>query len=132
MKSLLLAAALLTTPALAHNHDTSIRTPTKPKVYRTFTYETPCALDVSLQTQFDTCKVVETRETGGSLRTRNIFSNRFGLTIKSWFDKEKGFMTWDSHNKFAYKWQYRVSGVADQGSWSMVMPGFLLQNVSWD
>jgi len=89
-------------------------------------------LDVSLQTQFDTCKVVETRETGGSLRTRNIFSNRFGLTIKSWFDKEKGFMTWDSHNKFAYKWQYRVSGVQDQGSWSMVMPGFLLQNVSWD
>jgi len=132
MKSLLLAAALLTTPALAHNHDTSVRTPTTPKVYRTFTYETPCALDVSLQTQFDTCKVVETRETGGSLRTRNIFSNRFGLTIKSWFDKEKGFMTWDSHNKFAYKWQYRVSGVADQGSWSMVMPGFLLQNVSWD
>jgi len=132
MKSLLLAAALLTTPAFAHNHDATVKTPTTPKVYRTFTYETPCALDVSLQTQFDTCKVVETRETGGSLRTRNIFSNRFGLTIKSWFDKEKGFMTWDSHNKFAYKWQYRVSGVADQGSWSMVMPGFLLQNVSWD
>jgi len=132
MKSLLLAAALLTTPAFAHNHDAAVRTPTTPKVYRTFTYETPCALDVSLQTQFDTCKVVETRETGGSLRTRNIYSNRFGLTIKSWFDKEKGFMTWDSHNKFAYKWQYRVSGVADQGAWSMVMPGFLLQNVSWD
>jgi len=132
MKSLLLTAALLTTPALAHNHDAAVRTPTIPKVYRTFTYETPCALDVSLQTQFDTCKVVETRETGGSLRTRNIYSNRFGLTIKSWFDKEKGFMTWDSHNKFAYKWQYRVSGVADQGAWSMVMPGFLLQNVSWD
>jgi len=132
MKSLLLAAALLTTPALAHNHDVTVKTPTTPKVYRTFTYETPCALDVSLQTQFDTCKVVETRETGGSLRTRNIYSNRFGLTIKSWFDKEKGFMTWDSHNKFAYKWQYRVSGVQDQGSWSMVMPGFLLQNVSWD
>jgi len=132
MKSLLLATALLTTPALAHNHDSAVRTPTTPKVYRTFTYETPCALDVSLQTQFDTCKVVETRETGGSLRTRNIYSNRFGLTIKSWFDKERGFMTWDSHNKFAYKWQYKVSGVADQGSWSMVMPGFLLQNVSWD
>jgi len=132
MKSLLLTAALLTTPAFAHNHDAAVRTPSTPKVYRTFTYETPCALDVSLQTQFDTCKVVETRETGGSLRTRNIYSNRFGLTIKSWFDKEKGFMTWDSHNKFAYKWQYRVSGVADQGAWSMVMPGFLLQNVSWD
>jgi len=131
MKSLLLAAALLTTPVFAETTTTTL-TPTTPKVYRTFTYETPCALDVSLQTQFDTCKVVETRETGGSLRTRNIYSNRFGLTIKSWFDKKKGFMTWDSHNKFAYKWQYRVSGVADQGSWSMVMPGFLLQNVSWD
>ena len=67
-----------------------------------------------------------------SLRTRNIYSNKFGLTIKSWFDKEKGFMTWDSHNKFAYKWDYKVSGVDDQGSWSMVMPGVLLQNVSWD
>jgi len=132
MKSLLLAVTLLTTPAFAHNHDAAVRTPTTPKVYRTFTYETPCGLDVSLQTQFDTCKVVETRETGGSLRTRNIYSNRFGLTIKSWFDKKKGFMTWDSHNKFAYKWQYKVSGVADQGAWSMVMPGFLLQNVSWD
>ena len=76
--------------------------PVKPKVYRPFVYETACALDSNLQTQFDTCKVVETRETGGALRTRNIYSNRFGLTIKSWFDKEKGFMTWDSHNKFAY------------------------------
>jgi len=126
MKQLIPLLLLLSTPAFAQT------TPKAPKVYRSFTYETPCALDVSLQTQFDTCKVVETRETGGSLRTRNIYSNRFGLTIKSWFDKEKGFMTWDSHNKFAYKWQYRVSGVADQGAWSMVMPGFLLQNVSWD
>ena len=104
----------------------------KPKVYRPFTYETPCALDSGLQTQFDTCKVVETRETGGALRTRNIYSNRFGLTIKSWFDKQKGFMTWDSHNKFAYKWEYKVAGTGERGAWSLVMPGFLLQNVSWD
>ena len=104
----------------------------KPKVYRPFTYETPCALDSGLQTQFDTCKVVETRETGGALRTRNIYSNRFGLTIKSWFDKQKGFMTWDSHNKFAYKWEYKVAGTGEQGAWSLVMPGFLLQNVSCD
>ena len=104
----------------------------KPKIYRPFTYETPCALDSGLQTQFDTCKVVETRETGGALRTRNIYSNRFGLTNKSWFDKQKGFMTWDSHNKFAYKWEYKVAGTGEQGAWSLVMPGFLLQNVSWD
>lgn len=106
--------------------------PVKPKVYRPFVYETPCALEAGLQTYYDTCKVVETRETGGALRTRNIFSNKFGLTIKSWFDKEKGFMTWDSHNKFAYKWEYKVAGVGEQGAWSMVMPGVLLQNVSWD
>lgn len=128
MRSLLLAAMLLTGSAFAQTAPASV----KPKVYRPFTYETPCALEAGLQTYFDTCKVVETRETGGALRTRNIFSNRFGLTIKSWFDKEKGFMTWDSHNKFAYKWEYKVSGVQDEGNWSMVMPGFLLQNVSWD
>lgn len=128
MKSLLLAAVLMTGTAFAQTAPGA----TKPKVYRPFVYETPCALEAGLQTYFDTCKVVETRETGGGLRTRNIFSNKFGLTIKSWFDKEKGFMTWDSHNKFAYKWDYKVAGVGEQGSWSMVMPGFLLQNVSWD
>lgn len=123
MNSLLLATVLLaqTTPDVV-----------KAKVYRPFVYETPCALEAGLQTYFDTCKVIETRETGGALRTRNIFSNKFGLTIKSRFDKEKGFVTWDSHNKFEYKWDYKVSGVQDEGSWSMVMPGFLLQNVSWD
>lgn len=128
MKSLILAAVLLTGTAFAQ----TAPAPAKPKVYRPFVYETPCALDNGVITQFDTCKVVETREKGGALRTRNIFSNKFGLTIKSWFDKEKGFMTWDSHNKFAYKWEYKVSGVDQQGAWSLVMPGFLLQNVSWD
>jgi hypothetical protein len=127
MKQLLLLTALLfASPALAQT------APAKPKTYRPFTYETPCALESSLQTYHDVCKVVETRETGGALRTRNIFSNKFGLTIKSWFDKEKGFMTWDSHNKFAYKWEYKVGGINQEGAWSMVMPGFLLQNVSWD
>jgi hypothetical protein len=122
---LLLTVLLFASPALA-------QTAPKPKTYRPFTYETPCALESSLQTYHDVCKVVETRETGGALRTRNIFSNKFGLTIKSWFDKEKGFMTWDSHNKFAYKWEYKVGGINQEGAWSMVMPGFLLQNVSWD
>ena len=128
MKRLIPLLILLTGSAFAQ----TAPVPTKPKVYRPFTYETACALDSSLQTQFDTCKVVETRETGGALRTRNIYSNKFSLTIKSWFDKEKGFMTWDSHNKFAYKWEYKVSGVDREGAWTLVMPGFLLQNVSWD
>ena len=125
MKSLILAAVLLTGSAFA-------QTAPKPKVYRPFVYETACALDSGLQTQFDTCKVVETRETGGALRTRNIFSNKFGLTIKGRFDKEQGYMTWDSHNKFEYKWEYKVGGVNEEGAWTYVMPGFLLQNVSWD
>ena len=125
MKSLILAAILLSGSAFA-------QTAPKPKVYRPFTYETPCALDSGLQTQFDTCKVVETRETGGALRTRNIFSNKFALTIKGRFDKEKGYVTWDSHNKFEYKWDYKVGGVNEEGAWTYVMPGFLLQNVSWD
>ena len=128
MKRLIPLLILLTAPAFAQTAPTVA----KPKVYRPFTYETPCALDSNLQTQFDTCKVVETRETGGALRTRNIFSNKHGLTIRGRFDKVKGYMTWDSHNKYEYKWEYKVGGNQESGSWTYVMPGFLLQNVSWD
>jgi hypothetical protein len=81
---------------------------------------------------YDTCKIVETREVGGALRTRNIFSNRFRLTIKGRFDKQKGYMTWDNYNKREYKWEYKVGGQDNDGAWTYVMPGFLLQNVSWD
>ena len=105
------------------------------KTYRPFRYETACLLEAGIQTYPDVCVVIETRETGGALRTRNIFSNKHGLTIKGRFDKEKGYMTWDSHNKFEYKWNYKVggSGGADGlGAWTYVMPGFLVQNVSWD
>ena len=65
----------------------------KTKVYRPFVYETNCILEYGIQTYYDVCKVIETRETGGALRTRNIFSNKFGLTIKGRFDKEKGYVT---------------------------------------
>ena len=41
-------------------------------------------------------------------------------------------MTWDSYNKFEYKWEYKVGGVGDQGAHTYVMPGLLIQNVSWD
>ena len=102
------------------------------QIYRPFTYETPCALEAQKEFQIDTCKVVETREKGGALRTRNIYSNRFQLTIKGRFDKEKGYMTWASHNKFEYKFEYKVGSVDGLGAWSYVMPGFLVQNVSWD
>ena len=126
MKKLLaLAAVLSTSPVFA-------QTVTTKKEYRPFTYETACALESKDEFLMDTCKVVETRETGGALRTRAIFSNRFGLTIKSYSDKEKGFLTWDSHNKFAYKWEYKVGGVDGLGAWTVVMPSFYVQNVSWD
>ena len=126
INKLLLAAVLMTSPVFAQT------TPKPPKTYKPFVYETPCILETGLQTYEDTCKVVETRETGGALRTRAIFSNRFKLTIKSYFDSKKGFMTYDSHNKFSYKYEYKVGGVDGLGAWTYVMPGFLLQNVSWD
>ena len=82
-KLLLLTALLFATPSFAQT------APAKPKTYRPFRYETSCALQDGQYFLTDLCVVVETRETGGALRTRNIFSNRFGLTIKSWFEKGK-------------------------------------------
>ena len=102
--------------------------PKPPKIYRPFVYETPCILETGLQTYEDVCKVIETRETGGALRTRNIFSNKWKLTIKGRFDKTLGYMTWDSHNKREYKWEYKIGGMG----WVYVMPGVLLQNISFD
>ena len=68
--------------------------------------------------------------------TLNCFMlNKHSLTIKGRFDKEKGYMTWDSHNKFEYKWEYKIGGTGGTdglGAWTYVMPGFLVQNVSWD
>ena len=121
-KLIFLAALLFSSPVFAQ----------ETKTYRPFRYETPCILEAGIQTYPDVCVVIETRETGGALRTRNIFSNKHALTIKGRFDKEKGYMTWDSHNKFEYKWEYKVGGVQELGAWTVVMPGFLVQNISWD
>jgi len=127
-KFLILASLFIASPAFAQETPK----PAEKHIYRPFRYETPCMLEAGLATYPDTCVVIETREKGGALRTRNIFSNRHGLTIKGRFDKTQGYMTWDSHNKYEYKWEYKVSGVNDQGAWTYVMPGFLVQNVSWD
>ena len=129
MKKLFLMAMLLTSPAFAQTTPPPV--PQK-YLYRPFRYETPCMLEAGLATYPDTCVVVETREKGGALRTRNIFSDKHGLTSKGRFDKEQGYMTWDSHNKYEYKWEYKIGGSEDPGAWTYVMPGFLLQNVSWD
>jgi hypothetical protein len=128
MKSIFLIASLfLTVPSFAQT-----QTVVQKKEYRPFRYETSCALETKQEFEMDECVVIETREKGGALRTRNIYSNRFKLTIKGRFDKEKGYMTWDSHNKYEYKWEYKVGGVDGLGAWTYVMPGVLLQNVSWD
>jgi hypothetical protein len=115
-KLLILATLLISSPAIAA------------ETYRPFRYETPCVLEAGIQTYEDTCVVIETREKTGALRTRNIFSNRLGLTIKGRFDKERGYMTWDSHNKYEYKWEYKAAG----SGWTYVMPGLLVENISWD
>lgn len=127
-KLFVLGAVLFASPSFAQTQEV-----VQQKTYRPFRYETPCVLESKNQVHEDVCVVVETRETGGALRTRNIFSNRFSLTIKGRFDSKKGYMTWDSHNKYEYKWEYKVGGVQGTwGSWTYVMPGFLVQNVSWD
>ena len=115
-KLLILATLLFSSPVIAS------------ETYRPFRYETTCVLESVADTHSDICVVIETREKNGALRTRNIFSNKFGLTIKGRFDKQKGYMTWDSHNKFEYKWDYKVAG----SGWTYVMPGFIVENVSWD
>jgi hypothetical protein len=114
---------LFTSPSFAQS-----QTDVQKKEYRPFRYETECGIEKGEQFFDDVCTVIETREKNGALRTRNIFSNRFSLTIKGRFDKEKGYMTWDSHNKYEYKWNYKVGG----SGWTYVMPGVLVQNVSWD
>lgn len=124
MKRFLAFFLFLSTPAFAQTQPANAQA----KIYRPFRYETACMIERGIQTYPDVCVVIETREKGGALRTRNIFSNKYGLTIKGRFDKEQGYMTWDSHNKYEYKWEYKVGGT----DWTYIMPGFLLQNVSWD
>lgn len=117
MKKLISLLVLLPLPALAGP---------------AFKYQTNCYLENKSEYFEDVCTVVETREKTGALKTRNIYSNKFQLTIKSRFDNEKGFVTWDSHNKFEYKWDYKLGTAGTQNPHTYVMPGFLLENVSWD
>ena len=81
----------------------------------------------------DQCVIIETRESGGGLKSRNIFSNKVGLTIKLRWNGQK-FVTWDSHNKFEYDWIYQVNPeVQENGiTGTVVMPGVTVVNISWD
>ena len=92
-----------------------------------FKYLTNCYLDSKGNTYEDVCTVVETREKGGQLKTRNVYSNRFGLTIKLRWNGQQ-FVTWDSHNKIEYTYPYQVV----EGRGSMIMPGVIIEQVSWD
>lgn len=118
MKQFILALILLPLPALANP---------------VFKYKTACYLERETEYIEDVCTVVETREKGGGLRTRNIFSNKFGLTIKGRFDPTKGYLTWDSHNQFEYKWEYKVGNVpGSPDAATYVMPGVIVKEISWD
>ena len=112
MKKLLLLLLLLPAPALA----------------APFKYQTTCTLESNNVLTEDVCTVVEVREKGGALKSRNIYSNKFSLTVKMTYSKEKGFMTWDSFNKMEYPWEYK----ADASKGSLVMPGLYVKEVSWD
>lgn len=107
--------SLLVSPALA---DQPIR------------YTATCYLEAGNgATYSDECVVIETRTASGGLNTRNIFSNRLGLTVRGRFREGLGYMTWDSHNKFEYKWDYKPGKIT--GS-SYIMPGVSVENLSWD
>ena len=93
-----------------------------------FKYQTTCTLESNSVLTEDVCTVVEVREKGGALKSRNIYSNKFSLTVKMTYNKEKGFMTWDSFNKIEYPWEYKV----DATKGTLVMPGVYLKEVSWD
>lgn len=99
-----------------------------------FKYKTPCYLETPQEYIEDICTVVETRNNQGFLNTRNIYSNKFSLTVKLRWDKQKEkFMTWDSHNKFEYNWEYKPTNIPNkQTPHTYVMPGLLLESVSYD
>lgn len=93
------------------------------------TYKAKCFLELPEQTLSDECTVVDTRDEGGYLKTRNIFSNKFTLTVKSRFDLVKGFVTWDSFNDREYNGIYHESKL--KGLY-YVMPAFLVQGLPLD
>ena len=98
-----------------------------------FKYKTDCYLESNGSYREDVCTVIETREKGGALKTRNIFSNRFGLTVKMRWVGDK-FLTWDSYNQFEYHWIYKPNpDIQKDGiTATYVMPGVSVHNISWD
>jgi hypothetical protein len=112
--------------------------PSNANATQPFRYTTSCFLpstntSSTAWVKDDKCTVIEVRAEGGALLSRSIFSNLFSLTVKSRFVKGKGFVTWDSYNKFEYTWEYKTGMIPGSTTpMSYVMPGFLVENVSWD
>ena len=106
-----------------------------PALANPFRYETTCYQEVgdAIFKVDDKCTVIETREKGGALKSRNIFSNVLGLTIKMRWNGSK-FVTWDSFNKFEYDWTYKVNPNIEKNGIgaTIVMPGISVYNISWD
>lgn len=120
MKTLLaLAALLIATPAFANPP---------------FKYKTPCFLEVGEVVNEDVCTVVETRYQNGFLKTRNIYSNKWGLTIKVRLNEDTDkFVQWDSHNKFEYSWELKTGKIPNSNQvYTYVMPGVLVESVSYN
>ncbi len=118
-KFIALAALLIATPAFANPP---------------FKYKTPCFLEGNETVSEDVCTVVETRNKSGFLNTRNIYSNKWGLTIKvRWDEQKKKFVQWDSHNKFNYDWELKTGNIPNSNQvYTYVMPGVLVESVSYD
>ncbi len=95
----------------------------------TFRYLQKCYLDGENGQVFeDVCTVIDVRNSSGALYSRGVFSNKFSLTVKNkWDAKSQKFLTWDSHNKFEYHYEYKVGKFG-----SYVMPGFSVENIPWD
>lgn len=106
-----------------------------PALANPFRYETTCYQEIenAIYKVDENCVVIETREKGGALKTRNIFSNRLGLTIKMRWNGEK-FIQTDSYNKFEYHWVYKPNeNIQKDGiNATYVMPGISVLGISWD
>jgi hypothetical protein len=121
MKKLLaLAALLIATPAFANPP---------------FKYKTPCFMEVGEDVVIeDVCTVVETRSPNGFLKSRNIYSNKWMLTIKvRWDEEKKKYVQWDSHNQFNYDWTLKTGNIPNSKDvYTYLMPGVLVESVSYN
>lgn len=120
MLNVLLATLLLSAGALQAKADT------------TYTYKAKCFSEVAFTYLEDLCTIVDTRTPNGALKSRGIFSNRFGLSIKSRFDPVRGFVTWDSLSNQEYQWSYQAEPGEAETAYSRVMPRFLVEGIPWD